>query len=124
VPASRLPLVTWPGRETRSLRPDPLPTTALYEIALVGSGGERLSPAVFAGSTLATGELARLRLRYKQPKQTRSRLIEPPLPQTSARRSASLRLQFAAAVADPHEERAELRHLIELAAALRGVALR
>jgi len=79
--------------------------TALYEIALVGSGGERLPPlrygaAATAGTTSAkAGELAHLRLRYKLPGQERSRLIETPVLRSSLRREASESLRFATAVA-------------------------
>src|SRR5690606_18550332 len=56
--------------------------TALYEIALAGSGGERLPALRYGGNAAAAahgGELAHLRLRYKQPDSDRSRLIEVPL---------------------------------------------
>lgn len=81
--------------------------TALYEIALVGEGGERNEPLRYGSaqsSTLAAknAELAFVRLRYKRPDQDQSRLIEQPVRrpdahQRSAKASASLRL--AAAVA-------------------------
>lgn len=44
--------------------------TALYEIALVGEGGERIGPLRYgsaAAPAAASGELAHLRLRYKRP---------------------------------------------------------
>ena len=128
--------------------------TALYEIVLVGSGGERLAPAGAGETTLAAGELARLRLRYKAPEQDVSRPLEHPVLLGSLRPDGTPRLQFAAAVAgfaellrrsewledfgypellalaesaahpDPHGERAELVDLIELAAALAGTPAR
>ncbi len=81
--------------------------TALYEVALVGSGGERL-PALRYGGGAATaghaaaakgGELAHLRLRYKLPGQERSRLIETPVLGSSLQRAPSESLRFATAVA-------------------------
>lgn len=80
--------------------------TALYEIALAGAGGERNEPLRYGKPALASvgkdSELAFVRLRYKQPGQDRSRLIEQPVLPTYlysrlAEPSASLRL--AAAVA-------------------------
>lgn len=56
--------------------------TALYEIALVGDGGERIAPLRYGSSKPAAvqaGELAHLRLRYKRPADgidAESRLIE------------------------------------------------
>jgi len=77
--------------------------TALYEIALSGSGGERLPPLRY-GATAAAGdakggELAHLRLRYKLPGQERSRLIETPVLRSSLQREPDPSLRFAAAVA-------------------------
>ncbi len=78
--------------------------TALYEIALVGSGGERIAPLRY-GTAAATGsarELAHLRLRYKHPGAADSRLIETPISrqQVKAQLSqASASFRFAAAVA-------------------------
>jgi Ca-activated chloride channel homolog len=79
--------------------------TALYEIALRGSGGERV-PALRYGAQGAVeanpAELAHLRLRYKRPRSDTSELIERPirrgeiLPSMAA---ASDSLRFAAAVA-------------------------
>lgn len=80
--------------------------TALYEIALAGAGGERNEPLRYGKPASASvgkdSELAFVRLRYKQPGQDRSRLIEQPVLPTYlysrlAEPSASLRL--AAAVA-------------------------
>ncbi|MCR6687489.1 VWA domain-containing protein [Pseudoxanthomonas sp.] len=77
--------------------------TALYELTLAGSGGERLPPlrygaAPAAGGT-AAGELAHLRLRYKLPGQANSRLLQTPVLRSSLRPQASEPLRFAAAVA-------------------------
>ena len=77
--------------------------TALYEIALAGSGGERLPPLRYAaaaqGSSARDGELAHLRLRYKLPGQERSRLIETPVLRSSLQPAPGASLRFAAAVA-------------------------
>jgi Ca-activated chloride channel homolog len=76
--------------------------TALYEVALVGSGGERLPPLRYgqaATGDARSGELAHLRLRYKLPGQERSRLVETPVLRSSLRRSPSESLRFATAVA-------------------------
>ncbi|RFF31290.1 vWA domain-containing protein [Wenzhouxiangella sediminis] len=75
--------------------------TALYELALVGSGGERMDPLRY-GAARATREISNelgiVRLRYKQPESDSSQLIERPVPNLAAE-SASERLRFAAAVA-------------------------
>ncbi|MBP1475701.1 VWA domain-containing protein [Frateuria sp. MAH-13] len=75
--------------------------TALYEIVPQGSDGGRIDPLRYGEAKVAGthgNELALLRLRYKLPGQSHSRLIERPIAaQTSAR--ASERLRFAAAVA-------------------------
>ena len=77
--------------------------TALYEIALAGSGGERLPPLRYAaaaqGSSARDGELAHLRLRYKLPGQERSRLIETPVLRSALQPEPGASLRFAAAVA-------------------------
>ena len=76
--------------------------TALYEIALAGSGGERLPALRYAGTRAAAGggdELAHLRLRYKQPGSEASRLIEVPLLRRDIRAGAGPTLRFAATVA-------------------------
>ncbi len=77
--------------------------TALYEIALVGSGGERLPPLRYGhastGSDAKSGELAHLRLRYKLPWQENSRLIESPIRRASLQARSSESLRFATAVA-------------------------
>jgi Ca-activated chloride channel family protein len=77
--------------------------TALYEIALVGSGGERLPPlrygtAASANGNAKNGELAHLRLRYKLPGQERSRLVETPIQRASLHAHPSESLRFATAV--------------------------
>ena len=90
--------------------------TALYELVPAGARGwlpERRYPAnrrAAAGS--ATGELAHLRLRYKLPGETQSRLIERPIPASLIGRAARPAgdMAFIAAVAaygqrlrgDPH----------------------
>jgi Ca-activated chloride channel homolog len=79
--------------------------TALYEIALVGSGGERIDDLRYgrkAADAASLAELAHLRLRYKQPGESVSRLIEQPIggDQVKARLAdASESFRFAAAVA-------------------------
>ncbi|MGH8480932.1 MAG: vWA domain-containing protein [Nevskiaceae bacterium] len=78
--------------------------TALYEIALRGSGGERIEGLRYQRDERATGggdELAFLRLRYKAPDGDVSKLIEQPITRTSMADSfdrASESLRFAAAV--------------------------
>src|SRR5690606_34454705 len=77
--------------------------TALYEITLAGSGADQLPPLRYAAKAAAgdasSGELAELRLRYKRPGETDSRLIETPIERASLRARASDRLRFAATVA-------------------------
>jgi len=74
--------------------------TALYDIALAGSGGERLPAAAAAAtSSLGPNEIVRVRLRYKLPGEEVSRLIERSLVQSELRADPSPRLAFAAAVA-------------------------
>lgn len=77
--------------------------TALYEIALAGSGGERLPPLRYGGRPAPGGthadELAHLRLRYKRPGEEDSRLIETPVRRDAIRAQAGPALRFAAAVA-------------------------
>lgn len=67
--------------------------TALYEIALVGSGGERVQPLRYGQAPLpdtASSELAHLRIRYQPPGQgtAASKLIEHPV--TPDMRASSL----------------------------------
>ncbi len=77
--------------------------TALYEIALAGSGGERLPALRYGGGaahpTAHGGELAHLRLRYKLPAGGPSRLIEVPLRREDIRPQPGEALRFAATVA-------------------------
>ena len=80
--------------------------TALYEITPAGSGGERLPPlryATGAGNApradASAGEVAHLRLRYKLPGSTSSRLIETPIAASALRSAPGESLRFAAAVA-------------------------
>ncbi|MFO1516138.1 MAG: VWA domain-containing protein [Lysobacterales bacterium] len=74
--------------------------TALYELTLKGSSGAS-DPLRYAPAALPRrdGELAFLRLRYKQPEGDRSRLIERPIARSEIRPAAGERLRFAAAVA-------------------------
>jgi Ca-activated chloride channel family protein len=77
--------------------------TALYELALVGSGGERIDDLRYGTGQRATTvdgssrELGFLRLRYKQPGEDSSRLIEQALERRDT--PMSERLAFAASVA-------------------------
>lgn len=81
--------------------------TALYEIALVGEGGERNEPLRYGSApasmlTAKNAELAFVRLRYKQPDQDASRLIEQPVRRADAHQrfaEASAALRLSAAVA-------------------------
>jgi Ca-activated chloride channel family protein len=79
--------------------------TALYELTLVGSGGESVDPLRYAAradasaASNAGGEIAMLKLRYKQPGAETSRLLQKPLQRTLLRTQASPRLRWAAAVA-------------------------
>lgn len=75
--------------------------TAIYEITPVGSPGARIDPLRYgkpAAQAAPGDELAFLRLRYKLPGQTHSRLIEHPVA-AQPERHASERLRYAAAVA-------------------------
>ena len=79
--------------------------TALYELTLTGSGGDRLPalryalPEAIGGARSA--ELAHLRLRYKRPGEDASRLIETPIarPHEPRRAAPSAAMRFATAVA-------------------------
>jgi Ca-activated chloride channel family protein len=77
--------------------------TALYELTLVGSGGDSVDPLRYGGGARTAGgkdaEIALLRLRYKQPGGEHSRLIEKPLTRTQVHEQASPRLRWSAAVA-------------------------
>jgi Ca-activated chloride channel family protein len=78
--------------------------TALYEVALKGSDGERVDPLRYQDSAAETtasgqaGELGFLRLRYKAPGGDTSQFIERPIENRVAG-LPSERLRFAAAVA-------------------------
>jgi len=77
--------------------------TALYEIALVGSGGERIENLRY-GDNKTDGahdgnELAFLRLRYKAPNGNTSKLIESPINITDTVDNTSQSFRFSAAVA-------------------------
>jgi Ca-activated chloride channel family protein len=77
--------------------------TALYELTLVGSGGQSVDPLRYGSKAVAGagkgGEIGLLRLRYKQPGADTSRLIEKPLARAQVRPAASPRLRWSAAVA-------------------------
>jgi len=78
--------------------------TALYEVALVGEGGERNEPLRYSTEPKAaakSSEMAFVRLRYKRPEQDTSRLIEQPVRAGSAVpfAEASDALRLTAAVA-------------------------
>ena len=79
--------------------------TALYEIALAGSGGERVEPLRYQPQAAAGGhsrELAFVRVRYKKADEAASSLIERPVARATVRADlggASDDLRFAAAVA-------------------------
>lgn len=77
--------------------------TALYEITLVGSGGESVSPLRY-GKTAPdqnekSNEIALLKLRYKQPGEEQSRLIERPLLRSGISAKPSDRMKMAASLA-------------------------
>jgi len=75
--------------------------TAIYEITPTGSAAARIDPlryAEHAAPAEGSNELAFLRLRYKLPGQTDSKLIEQPIA-AHAKARASERLRYAAAVA-------------------------
>jgi Ca-activated chloride channel family protein len=80
--------------------------TAVYEIAMVGSNGQRVDPLRYQTedreSKATTNELAFLRLRYKAPDGDISKLIERPLAKSALKpdlADTSDRFRFAAAVA-------------------------
>ncbi|VAW72802.1 Putative von Willebrand factor, vWF type A domain protein STM2315 [hydrothermal vent metagenome] len=80
--------------------------TALYEITLAGSGKGRIDPLRYGNKQSKKknrgNELALLRLRYKQPGGTHSKLIETPLLTKSIKKQlehTTDRYRFAAAVA-------------------------
>ncbi|GMV29846.1 MAG: hypothetical protein AMXMBFR59_19710 [Rhodanobacteraceae bacterium] len=78
--------------------------TALYELTLVGDGGAQVDPLRYGSgdtpaSRISADEIAFVKLRYKQPDEDTSRLIERPLRRSELQTVASERLRFAAAVA-------------------------
>lgn len=77
--------------------------TALYELCLVGAGCESSDPLRYAPATAAAPaagpELAFLKLRYKQPGNERSVLMERPITRRELQAQAPESLRFAAAVA-------------------------
>lgn len=78
--------------------------TALYEVALQGSGGTLIDPLRYQPSRTQinskNAELAFLRLRYKMPDSDRSQLLQYPIkPQALTGHRASNNLRFASAVA-------------------------
>ena len=130
--------------------------TALYEISLVGAGGQRL-PTLRYQSDAPSGEaihrsfkneLAHLRIRYKLPNESISKLIEVPVMDSGINARGSDSFNFAASVAafgqklrggkylesfgyddianlarqsrgsDPHGYRSEFMQLVNLAATL------
>jgi Ca-activated chloride channel family protein len=105
--------------------------TALYELTLTGDAGQ-VDPLRYAGSKpanrVSAEEIAFVKLRYKQPDQDVSRLIERPLRRSELQFSASERLRFAAAVvafADvlrggSHLGTFDLNAIVDLARTARG----
>jgi Ca-activated chloride channel family protein len=76
--------------------------TALYELTPVSSGAQRLPPLRYQSAAPVGGlgnEVAYLKLRYKQPDEDRSRLIEQPVRLGEHIGAGSEQLRFAAAVA-------------------------
>jgi Ca-activated chloride channel family protein len=78
--------------------------TALYEVALTGDSGKRLSalryaPAVAAKTADVNAEIAHLRVRYKLPEGSTSRLVERAINPEEVRPEADQQTRFAAAVA-------------------------
>jgi Ca-activated chloride channel family protein len=80
--------------------------TAIYEVALANSDGQRVDPLRYQKEALTevdrNGELAFLRLRYKAPDGDTSKLIEQPIRKADLRREladTSTDFRFAAAVA-------------------------
>jgi len=107
--------------------------TALYEIALAGSDGERVDPLRYGNNSRATTidgssrEIGFVKLRYKKPGAQQSRLIEQAI-ERRADEPASDRLAFAAAVAafgqhlrgGKYLEGYDLNQIHDLAARARG----
>ena len=77
--------------------------TALYELTPVGSPATQLPPLRYGSQSTRpathAGELAHLRLRYKQPGEEASKLITTPILASSLRKTPSDTLRFAATVA-------------------------
>ncbi len=81
--------------------------TALYEISLTGSNGQRLPPRRYQsdsttsepGSNSFSNELAHLRIRYKLPNETVSKLIQSPVMDSGINARGGDSFNFAAAVA-------------------------
>lgn len=76
--------------------------TALYELSLVGSGGEQVEPLRYAKPHTVSApnqELAFLKLRYKAPDADKSQLLTFPISKQQMQAKASGNLAFAAAVA-------------------------
>lgn len=77
--------------------------TALYEITLVGSGGETSDALRYGAKPSApaadANELAFVKLRYKQPDADVSKLVAFPVRRDAVAREAGENLRFAAAVA-------------------------
>ncbi len=109
--------------------------TALYEVALVGSGGTRIDQLRYGknqiGAHSNSNELALLRLRYKAPDGDTSKLIESPILTRDINTrlaDTSERFRFAAAVAgfgqqlrgDNYMEKFSYPQILELARNARG----
>jgi Ca-activated chloride channel homolog len=77
--------------------------TALYEITLVGSGGEANSPLRYGAKAMEffgeSKELAQLNVRYKNPGADKSKLIQKVLHRNEIRNIVSDRMKLAASVA-------------------------
>jgi Ca-activated chloride channel family protein len=80
--------------------------TALYEISLTGSNGQRLSPRRYQSDTTSSvagaefsNELAHLRIRYKLPNESVSKLIQAPVMDSGINARGGDSFNFAAAVA-------------------------
>jgi len=78
--------------------------TALYEISLAGSSGQRLPPRRYQSNTQRStdsfsNELAHLRIRYKLPNESVSKLIQSPVVDSGINARGGDSFNFAAAVA-------------------------
>jgi Ca-activated chloride channel family protein len=108
--------------------------TAMYEITPVGSSARLTDPRRYGPSQAATancGEIAYLKMRYKLPGETASKLIERPVTQGDVRVSVDALpgdLKFAAAVAgfgqilrgDPYLKSFGYKDVLQLAQAGKG----